>query len=542
MLVLWSALLTAVVLGPALGTFTGGYVLSYDMVFVPDQPLLAAAAGFGTSAPRAVPQDAVVAVLDDVVPGHLLQGLVLAGTLVAAGVGAGRLVPTSRTWVRLAAATLAIWNPFVAERLVLGHWALLLAYACLPWLPPSVRRASTPCRDQAEMVSPSSPSLLDYGRRGVVSSLLLVAACSSTPTGGLLALAVVAVAVARRDVAARTRAVLLAGAFALQLPWVVAGVVHAVRYGGTSDPAGVAAFAARPDTRLGLPGSLLTLGGVWNADVVPSGRDSLYAAVAAVVGIAVGLVGVVRLRRRDPSLLRDLAVLAALGLVLALLGALPSSRAALEWATGEVPGAGLLRDGQKWLALAAPFVCATWAVGLERLAGRIARPAVVAMVALGLLLPVLALPGLAWGAHDRLQPARYPQDWDRVRSALAASDHPGDVVVLSWAAFRQFSWNGGRTALDPAPRWLPRATLVADDLPVGEQVVRGEDPRAQRIAALLAGGRPLAPLLAADGVGWVLVEHQTPGPALPPAAMRGLEPVVDGPALTLLRVPPTPAR
>ncbi|MGN6245270.1 MAG: hypothetical protein ACTHQ3_16575, partial [Motilibacteraceae bacterium] len=146
MLVLWSALLTALVLGPALGTFTGGYVLSYDMVFVPDQPLLAATAGFGTAAPRAVPQDAVVAVLDDLVPGHLLQGLVLAGTLVAAGVGAGRLVPTSRTWVRLTAATLAIWNPFVAERLVLGHWALLLAYACLPWLLRSVRRTATPCR------------------------------------------------------------------------------------------------------------------------------------------------------------------------------------------------------------------------------------------------------------------------------------------------------------------------------------------------------------------------------------------------------------
>ncbi|HEU4675662.1 MAG TPA: hypothetical protein VFS29_06730 [Motilibacteraceae bacterium] len=529
MLVLWSALLTALVLGPALGTFTGGYVLSYDMVFVPDQPLLAATAGFGTSAPRAVPQDAVVAVLDDLVPGHLVQGLVLTGTLVAAGIGAGRLVPTSRTWVRLAAATLAIWNPFVAERLVLGHWALLLAYALLPWLLRYVR---------ATVVY--SPQLLG---RNALRCLLLVAACSLTPTGGMLALAVVAVALARRDVAARARAVLLGGTLALQLPWVVAGVVHAVRYGGTSDPAGVAAFAARSDTRLGLPGSLLTLGGVWNADVVPAGRGTLYAAVVAVVGIGVGLAGVRGLRRRDPSLLRDLAVLAAVGLVLALLGVLPPTRAALEWATGAVPGAGLLRDGQKWLALAAPFVCTAWALGLEQLARRFAvRPVVAALAALGLLLPLFALPGLAWGAHDRLRPVRYPQDWARVRSALAASGRPGDVVVLPWAAFRQFAWNGGRTALDPAPRWLPRTTLVADDLPVGQQVVRGEDPRAQRISSLLAGDRPLTEQLAADGVGWVLLEHGTPGPAVPPAHLRGLEPVVDGPDLTLLRVPPSPDR
>lgn len=554
MLVLWSALLTALVLGPALGTFTGGYVLSYDMVFVPDQPLLAATAGFGTSAPRAVPQDAVVAVLDDVVPGHLLQGLVLAGALLAAGVGAGRLVPTSRTWVRLAAATLAIWNPFVAERLVLGHWALLLAYACLPWLLSSLRRplAAPSSRDQAEMVSPSSPFLLDHGGDGgwgdggggwgdgVVPSLLLVALCSLTPTGGLLALAVVVVvvAVARRDLAARTRAVLLGGTLALQLPWLVAGVVHAVRYGGTSDPAGVAAFAARADTLLGLPGSLLTLGGVWNADVIPAGRGSIYAAVAAAVGIGVGLAGAVRLRRRDPSLLRELGVLAALGLALALLGALPPTRAAMEWATGAVPGAGLLRDGQKWLALAAPFVCVVWAVGLEHLARRItARPAVAALAALGLLLPVLALPGPAWGAHDRLRPVDYPRDWARVRAALASSDRPGDVVVLPWAAFRRFAWNGGRTALDPAPRWLPRTSVVADGLPVGGRTVRGEDPRAQELGALLAGDRPLAPQLAAHGVGWVLVEHRTPGPPVPPHALDGLEPVVVGPDLTLLRVP-----
>ncbi|MGN6246403.1 MAG: hypothetical protein ACTHQ3_22360 [Motilibacteraceae bacterium] len=365
-----------------------------------------------------------------------------------------------------------------------------------------------------------------------------MAACSLTPTGGLLALAVVTVAVARRDVAARTRAVLLGGTLALQLPWLVAGIVHAVRYGGTSDPAGVAAFAARPDTPLGLPGSLLTLGGVWNADVVPPGRDTVYAAVAAVVGIGVGLAGVVRLRRRAPSLLRDLAVLAALGLALALLGALPPTRAALEWATGTVPGAGLLRDGQKWLALAAPFVCVAWALGLEHLAQRLAtRPALAALAALGLLLPVLALPGLAWGAHDRLRPVAYPRDWERVRAALESPDRPGDVVVLPWAAFRRFTWNGGRTALDPAPRWLPRTTVVADYLPVGERTVRGEDPRAQEVGALLAGDETLAPHLAAHGVGWVLVEHRTPGPPVPPHALDGLVPVVVGPDLTLLRVP-----
>ena len=51
--------------------------------------------GLGSALPRAVPSDAVVAVLDQVVPGMLLQKLVLVGSLVAAGSGAPRWSPTS---------------------------------------------------------------------------------------------------------------------------------------------------------------------------------------------------------------------------------------------------------------------------------------------------------------------------------------------------------------------------------------------------------------------------------------------------------------
>ena len=34
----------------------------------------------------------------------------------------------------LAAVIGALWNPYVGERLVVGHWTVLLGYAVLPWL------------------------------------------------------------------------------------------------------------------------------------------------------------------------------------------------------------------------------------------------------------------------------------------------------------------------------------------------------------------------------------------------------------------------
>ncbi len=80
----WSLALALVLLGPALAP---GYVLSYDMVWVPDLALRPDFLGLGSGLPRAVPSDAVVAVLDEVLPGMLLQKLVLVGMLTAGGSG-----------------------------------------------------------------------------------------------------------------------------------------------------------------------------------------------------------------------------------------------------------------------------------------------------------------------------------------------------------------------------------------------------------------------------------------------------------------------
>src|SRR3546814_16542192 len=70
----------------------------------------------------------------------LLQKLVLLMGLVAAGAGAARLVGGA-IGVRLVAVSVMVWNPFVVERLVLGHWPVLVGYAVLPWLVIAARRA-----------------------------------------------------------------------------------------------------------------------------------------------------------------------------------------------------------------------------------------------------------------------------------------------------------------------------------------------------------------------------------------------------------------
>ena len=103
-----------------------------------------AALGLSEAAPRALPQDFAVAVASWVLDGGVVVKALLMLGLWLAGWGAARLVatvvPAAGLPGQFVAVTLAIWNPYVAERLLQGHWSLLVGYGCLPWVATAVLR------------------------------------------------------------------------------------------------------------------------------------------------------------------------------------------------------------------------------------------------------------------------------------------------------------------------------------------------------------------------------------------------------------------
>ncbi|WP_116948523.1 hypothetical protein [Jiangella endophytica] len=557
-LLCWCVLLTAVMLGPLAAP---GYVLSYDMVAVPDQALLPSSVGLSSAVPRAVPLDAAVALADSVLTGQLVQKLALAGIVLGAALGAGLALPTVRTGTRLVAASVYVWNAYVFERLVIGHWPTLIAYAALPWLLILGRRVRR-------------------GRTSALAPAVLLAGVSAlTPTGGLLAAALfgaLLLAPGGRH-GRRTRVLGAVALLLLQAPWVVPSVLRPDP--AVSDPSGVAAFAAASDSPLGLLGSLLTLGGIWNGGVVPDSRALPSALALTVVVLALAVFGATELRRHlGRAELATLGALAATGFLVAVSSALPGGGSVLEWLVSEVPGGGLIRDGQKflaWYALLVALAAAAGAARLVRLAassaataagtaradtssaataagaaanrttlsaparrvggppGRAGSGVAVAAALIPALLPIAALPDLAWGAAGRLEPSSYPAAWSDVRAAIDGGH--GDVVVLPYQPFRRFSWAGDRTVLDPAPRYLGVEAVVPDALPVGDAVVPGEDRRAAEVAAALDGDDS-AGELAVLGVGWVAVERDTPG-AVPDGLLESLESVEINGTFDLYRVP-----
>ena len=520
-------LLAALVLAPMLAP---GFVLSYDMVFTPQQPLDLEAVGVGVSLPRAVPVDAVVAAVETVVPGTVLQKAVLVGVLVGGALGAARLgIRTARGTglhagvVGVVAAAVFVWNPYVAERLVIGHWSLLVAYAALPW---------------------TVSAAWDVRRRTVSAwprLLLLLALSAITATGGVIAAVAALACVGRRAVA---RVLLVAAV--VNAPWIVPGALHPLS--GTSDADGVAAFSLRPESWLGVLGSALSLGGIWNSEVVPTSREGAVTPVFSLMLLVLAALGAtVRRPMAPPGARRAMAVLAATGLALALTSSIPGLDGLVRWVVTTLPGGGLLRDAHKWLALlalplalAAGRGAAVIAVALRhRIRERSERVVATAGVAaLAVLTCVASVPDLAWGVGSRLSPVQYPRDWYDVRAALSHVSEDEPLVVLPFQTFRSFPWNSGRTVLDPAPRWFRQDILVDDDLPLSGITVSGEDRRAAAVDRALREGDPVV-ALTSRGVRWVLVERTTPG-IVPPEVVTRSRVVSRGKDLLLLQLPPGP--
>ena len=506
---LWSLGLGVLLLGPALG---GGYVLSYDMVWVPDLALRPDLLGVGSALPRAVPSDAVVAVLDQVVPGWVLQKVVLLAPLVAGGLGVARLLDGVGLAGRLTAISVYQWSPFVVERLLIGHWPVLIGYGVLPWVLLLAAR---------------------WRRSGRVPPALLgvVALGSLSVSAGLVTAVAVLVGVAGRGRAGLGRASrALVLVLAANAPWLVSGLLHAGA--GRSDPAAAALFALGDEGAVPAPLAALTLGGIWNAEVVPASRADVlgwlalgFLLVLAVAGLRAWMR---RLRGRDAT---TLGACWALGLAAALLTwAAPD---AVAWLAAHVPGGGVVRDGARLLVLCAPAVATVAGVGAARLVAALGDDAARALVAGGLvLLPVLLMPDAALGAEGRLRPVDYPSDYAEARTVITESAPPGDVLLLPLSSYRQPEWNGDRKVLDPAGRHQTRDFVASDLLVVSRTSLAGEDPRVRRVAAALARPTPddRAAALAREGIGVLVVEHDAVG-EVPDVTGRTL---LDGPDLRVV--------
>ena len=418
----------ALVLGVTWPFLAPGEALAYrDMLVLPDMALTRAALGFGDLPARNVPQDALLAVLP--FPVLAVRALVVCAASAAAWAG-WRIGRTG--WGQFAAITVAVWNPFVVERLLQGQWSMAVA----AWLLP----------------------LVALGARGSIAAQWV---CSLTPTGAIAA-------------ALHSRRWLFSALTCA--PWVVAGAVAAVGGGhGTSSAQAAAMFAPRAEAGVGTLGALLGLGGIWNAHAVPASRSSGFAVFGVLLFAVLCLAW-----RHVPRRLLALALASWAGLLTPIIQ--------------YVPGGGLLRDAHKLLILAIPaYVTAAGNLpGLRaQLAGSFALLQLLdAPFALSALTPVpassLPIPHVDHQGHDVFFIDR-PTLTRRADGATIVDPAPKLMNVVESGALRV----NGVEVDPPSPRWSALNVDVSRAGSMGVGMVVYPDGRSVNTGAAPVGLPPL---------------------------------------------------
>lgn len=306
-IVAWCSFLIGALLWPFA---TPGGLLHRDMAVLAHPALSPSALGFGDLPARNAPQDGLLALVGMLIDASWFARFLLLSAAILGCVGARDLARACQSGRlgTLLAITMTTANPFVVERLLQGQWSLVVA----AWLVPGIAVWSSQARWSFAL-----PALW---------------LASLTPTGAVIASVVALVS--------RPRWLLATYCVTISLPWLVPSLLSRP----TTLGAGASIFAPRAEHLVGTAGSLVGLGGIWNAQAVPASREHGWA-LAGVLLFLLLLLG----SRRVP---RRWLVLASIGLCGAFTMSMAPSVA--EFCVVRIPGAALFRDSHKLVMLAIP--------------------------------------------------------------------------------------------------------------------------------------------------------------------------------------------
>jgi hypothetical protein len=272
-------------------------------------------------------------------------------------------------------------------------------------------------------------------------------------------------------------------------------------------------YAPRPRSALILP-RVFMLHGFWRLEFptpLSANRIQFLAAFLPIAASAfAGLLRAVGEGRRW----RAASALAASCLVSAVLGMGPSFRLTepiARFMFENVPGYGIFREPQKWIAVLALGYAVFAAVGFQMAADGLRRMhrAAPNLVAAAVVLPLAATSTMLWAFGGRVSLTHFPEGWARVERITSDSD--GSILAMPWNQYQPMALTGGRFVANPLPNYFSADVKVSGD---PRLFVRDEtppaDPRDGYVDALIRNSgemERMGALLAPMGVEWVALVH-----------------------------------
>lgn len=450
MIILPYTLLALTVMLPLLAP---GFILTLDMVFVPHPPLPA-------DVTSSYLFHAALTFLSYVIPGDILQKLILFGTLILAGIGMHVLVESfkihgsaSARWGAYVAGVVYVINPFVYGRFMAGQYAVLLGYALLPFFVRALLKFLT------------QPTMRNMA---VLMVWVLAISIVSIHTLGLVAMIVsVAVSVAywqhRREKqylldVFRSGVLGFSGFVLLSSYWLLPTLLGHSRIAES-----VSSFSAVDRQAFATDGglfSVLQLHGFWaeaqglfTATQNPLPLSGLWQVCLFAV-IATGIVSAWRHRR---ALAVTFGIAGILSAVFAVGGPLN------QWLVVHVPLFAGYREPHKFAALLALVYAVFAAIGAVAIiskaqSGNWGKYAGALLV----LLPFFVTPTMIWGFNGQLKPVQYPRDWSAMNERLSRLPQDEKVLFLPWHLYMKYGFTN-RIIASPADKFFSASVIQSND-------------------------------------------------------------------------------
>ncbi len=480
-----------------------------------------------------------VAILSRVLGGAVTWVPILAFFPVAM-VGAGRLAGRT-AWSRIAAGTLYAVNPFVFNRVYVGHLPLLVGYALLPFAVASALRA------------PSSPIY-----RWPVTALWWAALTSLSPhfvwIFGVVVISVTVISIIKRRSAILRTATWFAatvGALALMSVYIMlpaSATTLPTRVGSVS----LAIYRTTGDPHLGLFANVLSLYGFWRTGPGPQlpkdvviGWPFLMIAILLIVAMGVwrsfasddsgSKSSVIDFPAHETAASPSVAALdssdhgrgrgsrsdggsiaapvllfaGVAGFFLALGNQGPTGGLFL-WAYDHVPFFSVMREPQKFLMLLALAYSIFFGWGVEEFTRIDLHPkrlgTIAATVLVGIALPLGYTATIFGGLAGQISASAVPGGYARANNLMG--DGAGNILYLPWHLYMEYPFTDGRVVANLGPTSFSRNVISGDDVQVDDVETQSTSPRSLYLQRLYAEGPNLAKfgaLVAPLGVQYVVL-------------------------------------
>jgi hypothetical protein len=458
-----------------------------------------------------------------------------------ATVGAGRLVGGA-LWTRVAAGILYAVNPFVFNRLFVGHIPLLIGYALLPFATSATLRSIGSRLHRwpvaalwwAVLTALSPHFAWIFGL--IVIGVFVVAWWTARTTGGR-ALCWLASTV---GLFALLSAYILLPHTATNLP-VQVGNVSLDLYRTMGDP------------HLGLFANVLGLYGFWRLGPGPelpkdivSGWPFLMLAILTVASVGawsmlrkraaqsrlVGdvtypnavassssfgvrsrkqrIVDVTELVTEDGRPLALMLVLVGIGGYFLALGDQGPTGWLFKWAYVHLPFFALMREPQKFLMLLVLALAVFFGRGIEYVATSnffTSRFANVAMTAvLGVALPLGYTANIFGGLDGQLSSSSVPVAYQQADAMMGTG--AGNILYLPWHLYMSYPFTGNRIVANIAADEFRRTVIAGDNVEAGDIESQSSSPRSNYLQQLFTDGARITQfgaLVAPLGVQYVVL-------------------------------------